>query len=155
MKVAILSESSADEAAVRILVDGLLGRQSLPIHPPPLRSRGWPSVRQILPAVLKHLYYQTDAEALVVVVDSNHSPVHQEAHDQPEGGDERCRLCQLRKAVDRVQGEVRLLPNRPRIKTAVGIAVPAIEAWFLCGSDPRVSEAAWVDGLQSESCPYT
>ena len=27
--------------------------------------------------------------------------------------------------------------------TAAGLAVPAIEAWLLCGIDPQASEAAW------------
>jgi hypothetical protein len=30
--------------------------------------------------------------------------------------------------------------------TAVGLAVPAIEAWFLCGNDSSASEAAWLQG---------
>ncbi|MFQ5796704.1 MAG: hypothetical protein ACE5JP_16875, partial [Candidatus Bipolaricaulia bacterium] len=81
MKVAVLSESPADEAAVRILVEGILGRQTQPIDPPrSLRIRGWTSIlnkTNELSAVLRSLYFYTNAEALVLVVDSNHSPVHQ------------------------------------------------------------------------------
>jgi hypothetical protein len=36
MKTAVLSESSADEAAIRILLTGVLGRSILPIDNPPL-----------------------------------------------------------------------------------------------------------------------
>jgi hypothetical protein len=55
MKVAVLSESPADEAAIRIMVDRLLGQETHPVALPPLRSRGWPSVREILPSVYKAL----------------------------------------------------------------------------------------------------
>lgn len=83
MTLAVLSESQAEEAAIRILVNGILGRETRPVAGPPLRSRGWPSVLNVLPSVLKHLYYRTDAEAFVVVVDSNTSPVHQIGHNLP------------------------------------------------------------------------
>lgn len=155
MRVAILSESSADEAAIRILVGGILGEPTHPISPPSLRSRGWPSVRQVLPTVLKHLHYHTDAEGLILVVDSNHSPVHQSAHDETGGANPQCRLCQLREIVGRVLTHLTPVPNRPPIRTAVGLAVPAIEAWYRCGVDPHVTEAAWVLALQSGSYPYT
>jgi len=87
MKVAVLSESAADEAAIRIMVEGLLERETQPVAPFALRLRGWPSVLQISPSVYRHLYYRTEAEALVLVVDSNHSPVHEEAHERPEHAD--------------------------------------------------------------------
>jgi hypothetical protein len=79
VKLGILSESPADEAAVRILVEGLLGARVQPTYPP-LRARGWPHVVQILPAVLRHLQLQTDAEGLVVVVDSDDTPLHDGNH---------------------------------------------------------------------------
>lgn len=41
------------------------------------------------------------------------------------------------------------------IKTVIGIAVPAIEAWYLCGKDLAVSEAAWKVGLDTGVDPYT
>ena len=50
MKFGILSESPADEAAVRILIEALL-HQSVEIVQPPLRARGWPHVAQLLPAM--------------------------------------------------------------------------------------------------------
>jgi hypothetical protein len=37
----------------------------------------------------------------------------------------------------------------------VGIAVPAIEAWYLCGRDSSVSEAAWVAGQEAGKPPYS
>jgi hypothetical protein len=38
---------------------------------------------------------------------------------------------------------------------AVGLAVPAIEAWYLCGFDPQVTELAWLDGQARDVPPYT
>lgn len=155
MKVAILSESSADEAAIRILVNGILQEETDPVSPPALRARGWPSVGQVLPAVIKHLYYQTDAEGLVVVVDSNHWRLHEGDLDAQCARDRPCRLCLLQDIVTQVQNQLRPVPARARFKVAVGLAVPAIEAWYLCGIGSGVSEAAWRAGLQTGNYPYT
>jgi len=47
MKIAVLSESPADVAAIHILIDGLLGRLTQPIEPPQQsRTRGWSVVLQ-------------------------------------------------------------------------------------------------------------
>jgi hypothetical protein len=40
------------------------------------------------------------------------------------------------------------------LKIALGIAVPTIEAWLLCGVNPRVTEAAWINGLKEGRLPY-
>lgn len=154
MKIAVLSESPADEAAIRILVEGLIDSQTESIDLN-LRTRpgGWPMVRNVLPEVLRTLHYQTDAEALVVVVDSNHSPIHQPSHDPSGQSDPKCRICQLRDTVSGIT--LRSRSGLPPIKTAFGLAVPAIEAWYRCGNDPHVTESAWVQALQSGSYPYT
>ena len=154
MKIALFSESPADEAALRVLVGYVLGTP-YEVVPPSLRSRGWPSVEQLLPAVVRHLHFNTDADGLVVVVDSDDSPVHAAAHEAPGFHHPFCRICRLRAAFRRT---VRHLPparGRERVLRAVGVAVPALEAWLLCGRDPTVSEAAWVDGQQNGRLPYT
>jgi len=89
------------------------------------------------------------------VVDSNHSPVHTETHDQPGNEDQKCRLCLLHQVVAQEQRRLRSVANRPAIKTALGVVVPAIEAWYRCGLDPHVTEAAWIMALQSNNFPYT
>jgi hypothetical protein len=156
MKVAIFSESRADEAAVRILVEGLLGRKTeLPSSTPPIRSRGWGSVLRDLPMVLRHLHFQTDAEALVVVLDSDRSRAHEVTECESATSRKKCRLCQMSEIVADVQNT---LPPRDlygRLKTGLGLAVPQIEAWYLAGRDPHVSETAWIVGLQSRQPPYT
>ncbi len=155
MKVAILSESSADEAAIRILVGAILGRETEEVALTPLRSRGWPAVIRVLPAILPRLHYHTNAEALVVVADSDDSPVHQSGHDIIGQRETNCRLCQLRGEVESQKARLAPVSGRGVIKTALGLAVPAIEAWYRCGLDPQVSEATWARKLTSERIAYT
>jgi hypothetical protein len=154
MKVVVLSESSADEAAIRILVNGILGKETEDVPSLPLRSRGWPYVHRVLPTIIKFLHYQTDAEALVVIADSDDSPIHKSAHDQAGDEESRCRLCQLRNVFK--ETKLSSIPGRKELKSAVGLAVPAIEAWYLCGKDQHVNEATWARKLQQgERITYT
>ena len=154
MKLALLSESPADETALRGFVTAILGAPPRFVSPG-FRARGWPNVAQVMPAVLRHLHFNTDTDALVVVVDADDSVVHTAAHDAPGYFHPQCRLCQLR-AVHR-QTTKRLSPahGRARVLRCVGVAVPAIEAWYLCGRDASVSEAAWLEGQAAGRPPYS
>ena len=154
MKLAILSESPADEAALRVLVAAVLGAPFAPVKPT-LRARGWPSVEQVLPAILRHLHFQTLADGLVVVVDSDDTVVHNETHEVPGYFHQLCRICRLRAVFRRTLKNLPLPPGRKRVLRAVGLAVPAIEAWYLCGRDTSVTEAAWTAGQASGRAPYT
>ena len=156
MKVAVLSESPADEAAIRILLEAILGVSTEDIRShPSLRIRGWPMVIRVLPTIIKRLYYHTDAEALVVIADSDDSPVHESTHEQSGGEDRRCRLCQLRSVTNEEKSRLTVIHSRAPFKTAIGLAVPAIEAWYLCGLNPQVNEATWARKLQSEKITFT
>src|SRR5262249_12372952 len=42
---------------------------------------------------------------------------------------------------------------RSQLKVAIGIAVPAIEAWYLAGRDRQVGEAAWKSSSQAGKRP--
>jgi hypothetical protein len=155
MKLAIYSESPADEAAIRILANAILGRETQAMDPPPLRARGWPSVRDLLPAVYKHLYYQTDADGLIVVVDSDRAQIHHADHERPDAAPNTCRLCELRRVVARLQGSVRERQGRGPLRIGVGVATPAIEAWYATGVDPHVNEATWMRAMRDNQFPYT
>ena len=155
MKVAYFAESPADQAALTILTEAILNRKTELISHAGFRSRGWPGVRTVLPAVLKELHYHTDAEGFVLVVDSNGQPPHSLAHEAPNSADAKCRCCQLRRIADEVQRQVRPRVNQMPLKIALGLAVPTIEAWLLCGVDTRVTEAAWANGLREKREPYT
>jgi hypothetical protein len=45
--------------------------------------------------------------------------------------------------------------GRDRVLRAVGLCVPAVEAWLLCGRDTSITEAAWVQGQAAGRPPYT
>ena len=119
MKVALLSESPADEAALRLLVETVLAESIAPMQPG-LRARGWPNVAQVLPAILRHLHFNTDADGLVVVVDSDDSVVHTAEHEAPGYYHPQCRLCQLRGIFHRTQKKFPPLRGRDRILRAEG-----------------------------------
>ena len=155
MKVAFLAESPADVAALTIFTEAILGQPTAPISHAGLEHRGWPTVRTVLPAVLKELHYHTDADGFVLVVDSNGAPPHLPDHEAPNASDLKCRLCQLRRIAEEVQRQVRPRSSQPPLKIALGLAVPTIEAWLLCGLDSHVTEAAWINGLKDGPMPYT
>jgi len=154
MKLALLSESPADEAALHVVVEGVLGR-AVTLVQPPLRARGWPSVAQVLPVVLRYLHFQTDAQGILVVVDSDDSVVHDEQHERPGFHHPGCRLCQLRAILRQTLKHLPAMNGRARLHTAAGLAVPAIEAWYLSGRDETVQENAWALGLAGGRLPYT
>jgi hypothetical protein len=154
MKLAILSESPADEAALRVLVEYVLGGP-FTLVPPSFRARGWPSVEQVLSPILRHLHFNTDADGLVVVVDSDDSVVHTPEHEAPGYHHPFCRICRLRAVFRRALKNLPPARGRVRVLRAVGLAVPAIEAWYLCGRDTSVTEASWVNGQAAGRPPYT
>src|SRR6266704_3906886 len=127
MKVAYFAESPADQAALTILTEAILGKTTETISHAGLKHRGWPSVRTVLPAVLKELHYHSDAEGFVLVVDSNGSPPHLPAHEPPNAPERKCRLCQLRGIAEDVMRQVRPRTGRPSLNVALGLAVPTIE----------------------------
>lgn len=152
--LAILSESPADEAALRVLVGSVLGRPFTTVQAN-LRARGWPSVEQVLPPIVRHLHFNTAADALAVVVDSDDSVVHTAAHEAPGYHHAFCRICRLRAAFRRTVKNLPPARGRERVLRAIGLCVPAIEAWLLCGRDPSVTEQAWLDGQAAGRTPYT
>jgi len=156
MKLAILSESPADEAAIALLIEAVLRKPFVRVQSN-LRARGWPSVAQVLPAVVRHLHFNTQADGLVVVVDSDDSVVHTAAHDRPDYFHPFCRICRLRAVFRQATKKLPPARGRERVLRGVGVAVPAVEGWYLCGraTDPDVSEQAWIDGQASGRLPYT
>jgi hypothetical protein len=157
MKVAYFAESPADQAALTILAEAILDRKTELVAHAGFRSRGWPTVAKVLPAVLKELHYHSDAEGFVFVVDSNGSQPHVATHEELNAAHAQCRWCQLRRIADEALRQVKPRTERAALKIAIGLAVPTIEAWLLCGVDSHVTEAAWANGLKDERgrMPYT
>jgi hypothetical protein len=154
MKIAILSESPADDVAVLALAEGLTGATIEPVGIPWLRTRGWPSIRDVLPKVMQYLYYQTDARGLILVADSDRSPVHGRPAEPGLVCAEKCRMCLFLKAIARANNQLSAVAGRAALKVAIGLAIPSIEAWNCCGLDPQVNEAAWKRALDSGEYPY-
>jgi len=154
MKLAILSESPADEAALCLLIEAVLGSPFVRVQAN-LRARGWPSVAQVLPAVIRHLHFNTDAHGLVVVVDSDDSVVHTELHERPDYFHPLCRMCRLRAVFRQTTKNLPMARGRTRVLRGVGVAVPAIEGWYLAGREPDVTEEAWVAGQERGRAPYS
>lgn len=154
MRIAILSESPADEEGIRILLEGILG---CPVEHIRFGQRqgGWAALPGVLRAAMKRLHYRREAERLVVVVDSNHSPLHDAPLASPCSRPQECRLCVLGGIVGSVSLELRPMSGYRPIRVAVGVAAPAIEAWYLCGREHGVSERTWGEGLRTGRFPYT
>jgi hypothetical protein len=100
---------------------------------------------------MRALHFGSDAEALIVIVDADDTPVHLMEHEQPGQADPSCRLCMLQ----RIAAEtLERLGNRPYghpLKIAFGTPAPAIEAWYLCGRDPYNTEVEWARRLQERT----
>lgn len=154
MKVALLSESPADESVLRVLVEAVLGARPKFVSPG-LRARGWPNVAQVLPSVIRHLHFNTDTDALVVSCDSDDSVVHTQAHNAPGYFHPHCRMCQLRGIFHRTTKKFPAAHGRARVLRGVGVAVPALEAWLLCGRDAGVSEQIWTEAQERGQAPYS
>ncbi len=151
MRVAIFSESPSDEAALRVLVGGALKTPLEPIDLN-LRSRGWPAVRQELRAVLRDLWLNQRADALVVSVDTDHKAIHEAGHDTEKTPD--CRQCVLQRQLVETSRELREKHDRNSLLSAVASASPAVEAWLLHGRTNAPTEASWSAFLVTNPTPF-
>jgi hypothetical protein len=66
-----------------------------------------------------------------------------------------CRLCQLELAIRRTRKKWRIPEGRKPLVTAAGLAVPAVEGWYLCGKDPIVGEEDWRESQRHGRPLYT
>lgn len=153
MRIAFFSESTADEEALKVLVAGILGEGIEDTDlPNTLQYRSSSHLTLNLPVVMSAVHYNSNAEALIIVSDSDDTPVHDESHNEIINGE--CRLCELRKAVHENSAKLRTLPVKGNLKVAVGVPVPAIEAWYVCGLNGNANEATWIRALRGEKIPY-
>jgi hypothetical protein len=154
MKIGFYSESPADQAALVVFTEGILGAPPEAINMP-LAGHGVGSVFSGLDGVFRGLHYNSDAEGFVIVVDCDDTELHAAAHDEPGGGVEDCRLCRARNIIARARRQVKARQGRPELKVAIGLAVPGIEAWYLVGKTHQVGEAAWRVGMAANKRPFT
>lgn len=154
MKLVFFGESPADQAVIAEFTKGILGQpfENLDLS---LEGHGWPSVLQTLPAVIAHVYYRTDADEIVVVVDADDSPIHDTTMPTESDCHPECRYCQLRKKAHLAHSKLSKVEGRNPPKIAIGIAVPAIEAWLQVGINHEVGEARWKIGMKENNRPFT
>ncbi len=154
MKIGFYSESVADQAALAVFAEGILGEPPEPIEMA-LEGHGVSTVLSLLANVYRGVYYNSDAEGLVVVVDCDDTAMHSLDHGKPEVTSGDCRFCQAQAIVEKTKKHLKPRNGRPSLKVAIGLAVPAIEAWYLVGENHQVGEAAWKVGLESNQRPFT
>jgi hypothetical protein len=141
VRIAVFSEGEADEAALRILIPAAVP-EAVPIAYDYSRGRGWPSVLQTLPAVIRARHYRQEADVLVVLVDADDSPIH--VPDHAATPNPRCRGCRLTAEAEKVRGTLSSPASGGVLEVVVAVAAPCVEAWYLSGTGPQASEAAWL-----------
>ncbi|MBX7221525.1 MAG: hypothetical protein K1Y36_16360 [Blastocatellia bacterium] len=154
MRIGILSESPADEAAVKILAEAVL-EVEIEVEPVRLRDgRGVSAVLNQVEVVTRKLYYSTEACGLIFVVDSDDTSMHLPEH--PLQKDDDCRLCQVRENLQEIKERLNLRYNQIPFNFAVGLAIPAVEAWYLCNTKDGMNktETAWFNAKDKKQKPY-
>jgi hypothetical protein len=141
MKIAIYGESDADENAVELLINAILGAPIKRSPRPALLTRGWTQMLAELPRIIRALHYGSDADALVVIADSNGHAIHESTHDAPGKSNPDCRLCALRQVAQRELSRLKTRPSLPPLRVAIGLPVPALEAWLLSHRHGGLTEA--------------
>lgn len=154
MKIVFFGESPADEAAMAVFTEGILG-QTPEVIDLGYEGHGVTGVLGTLGGIYQGVYYQSDAEGLVVTLDCDKSELHHSDHDKPGGRAVRCRLCQAREIIEQARRRLRARSGRVELKVAIGLAVPAIEAWYLVRKNHQAGEAIWLTGLGARKPPFT
>lgn len=134
MKFAFISESPADEAALHAFCETLAGCSIERIASPVQIRRGWPAFKNTLGPALRSIRYQTKAEAIIVVVDSDGADLTPNAPTN--------RYEEIQNTINSCLVPTPAHPTPPSV--LLGMAVPAIEAWWLAHSQPGISENAWL-----------
>jgi|GEM_PF-4293239 len=146
MKVALVTESEADDELLRIILQACLGTETQ-LHDSRLRVRGWPGIRNLIPTFLKHLHYLTDVNACAILADADLSPLYPPPHDQSHPN---CRMCDIDVQICETQRHLRPRNFSSPLRIAVCLAIPAIEAWLLNIEMPEINEAWWQQSCQSK-----
>src|SRR5437899_10111176 len=104
MKIGFFGESSADRAALAIFAEGILGAPPEPINMD-LEAHGVTGVLNALDGVFRGVHYNSDAEGLIIVVDSDDTEPHELDHDSPKVSKGGCRFCQIRNIISRARNQ--------------------------------------------------
>jgi hypothetical protein len=146
MRIAVISESPADQEAVHILAKSVLGPTCIAVRQD-LQAAGWSGVLDILPVAIKMLHFRCEADGLIVVVDSDDNPISTASEEN--------RLHKFRRVAEQTTSTLSPVSGHPPLRVAVGVAVPALEAWLLSADRQDFSEAVWENGLRTGVPPYS
>lgn len=143
MRLAFISESPSDEAALHAFCEALLACSIEVVAPEVAVRRGWPALKTTLGPALRSLRYRATLDLAIVVVDSDGRELHGDASTN--------RRKELAEIVRRAcaGGAAGARPFR----CALGLAAPCIEAWWLAPSQPEINEARWLN-RKTETCSY-
>src|SRR5438128_3606915 len=120
MKIGYYCESPADQAALAVFTEGILGTPPEPINMD-LEAHSVPGFFSALDGVFRGVHYNSDAEGLLVVVDSDDTELHDPAHEAAAAGVERCRFCQARKIIVQAQRQLKVRQGRAQLRVAIGL----------------------------------
>lgn len=145
MKVAVLSEAATDEAFTRALAEAVLGAPvEVAAHGFRAINLSYNGVRAAIPTVLRHVHFaEPDVAGVMVVVDGDASSVHSAGWRNPVPCAPDCRVCGVRAQALDVLGRV-ARTGRDQVRLAIGVAYPAIEAWYAFGTQDQITEAEWI-----------
>jgi len=121
MKIAIFGESSTDDAVIEILAQAIIGEEIEFISAPRLEIRdtkrgGSANMYKHLRNFFRYWYYSTEAEYLIMIIDSDDTPIHQIEHEEEGKENEKCRLCALRQNIKKSNRRYRLLKIESKSK---------------------------------------
>ena len=153
MRVAVICESSVDEEIIRALIDAILGDSTSRVLPR-YQVKGWPHVITDLPNLLPGILLDPTIDALSIIADSNGSAPPGSGRESPES--KPSKADRMRRLVETVEGILKVESGRASVRPlriAIGIAVPAIEAWCL-PDDETVSESSWLSFLETNPEPF-
>jgi hypothetical protein len=148
MRVAVLAESDADARALYTLASAVLAvpmERTLPEWDPP---EGWPNLLGVIPVALRACYLNNLADGVICAADSDDDPIHVNEDEHVGGTSDRCRFCRIEKLISLTIGSAALRAGRKPLRTAIAIASPAIEAWYLFGREPHAKEDTWIESLK-------
>ena len=149
LRIAVVSESPKyDGLIVRRIFGHLLGNAaSFVDHAYERRVSSRRGVLDHAAQMVRAVYYQTDADVMLVVADLDQDPVPPDGSriadltaEGCERGDEPTLWCELAARVRRGLAHRSDRPSSKPLRYVIGVSIPAIEAWLLC---PEWTEMKW------------
>src|SRR5260370_17261276 len=109
-----------------VFTEGILGEPPEPINMD-LEAHSVPGFFRSLDGVYRGVHYNSDADGLIVVVDSDDAVLHSDAHDALGAAEDRCRYCQIRKIIQRAGNQFKPRQLSPNLKVPLCAPVPPIQ----------------------------